>query len=49
MQLSWMDIKTGSQVQQQDLNKIQILVPLLGEGTPWQAEKQPRWGTKMSN
>lgn len=42
MQLSWMDIKTGSQAQQQDLNKIQILAPLLGAGTPWQVEKQPR-------
>jgi len=41
MQLSLTDIKIGSQVQQQDLNKILTLVPLLGEGIPWQVEKQP--------
>lgn len=41
MQLSLTDIKIGSQVQQQDLNKILTPVPLLGEGIPWQVEKQP--------
>lgn len=41
MQLSSMDIKTGSPVQQQDLNKILTLVPLLVADIPWQVEKQP--------